>query len=65
MNGMIVSFNERKGLGYIIADNKFYPFYRSSSTWGDLAFSPSAGDNVTFKVVHGALGPQAIELERT
>ena len=62
MEGTVKFFNEKKGFGFITADDgKDYYVHSSGVKEG---VSITEGDKVSFKIVEGDRGPKAEEVEK-
>jgi len=59
MRGMVKSFNDTKGYGFIGHENGPDVFVHYSAIAADGYRTLHAGDRVTFEIVQGPKGPQA------
>ena len=63
-NGIVKQFNGSKGFGFIEHENGKDVFVHHSAISGTAFKSLSAGDRVSFDMVHGAKGPAAANVTR-
>ena len=64
-NGKVKWFNEKKGFGFITADNGHDVFVHFSSIRSDGFKTLEEGDSVTFEITNGPKGPQASNVSKS
>jgi CspA family cold shock protein len=64
IQGMVTTFNEYKGFGFIEGPNGRPVFVHYSAIMGDGFKNLSVGETVTYDLVDGPKGPQAINVKR-
>ena len=62
--GKVKWFNEKKGYGFITADDGKDVFVHYSAIAGEKGFKTlKEGDEVEFEITQGQKGPQAVDVE--
>ncbi|MEA3385402.1 MAG: cold-shock protein [Thermodesulfobacteriota bacterium] len=64
MEGRVKWFNDKKGYGFIEADNEGDVFVHYSAIQGEGFRSLQEGDKVTFDIEQSPRGPQAVDVRR-
>lgn len=62
--GKVKWFNEKKGFGFISQDNGPDVFVHYSAITGDGFKTLTEGDSVTFEVINGPKGQQAVNVRK-
>ncbi len=62
MNGKVKFFNEKKGFGFIAAEDGSEYFVHTTGIQGGVSLKE--GDAVTFEVEQGDKGPKAVKVNK-